>query len=51
MEIVQPEYAGYVAWSGVVPESELPGSVLRVFSDHFLLGDAGQSHSRLSDSG
>jgi FAD binding domain-like len=44
MEIVQPEYAGYVAWSGVVPESDLPGSVLRVFSDHFTFFEMQGSH-------
>lgn len=46
MEIVQPEYAGYVAWSGVVPEegevirensqSDLPGSVYEMQGSHIL---------------
>jgi 2-polyprenyl-6-methoxyphenol hydroxylase-like FAD-dependent oxidoreductase len=32
---IQPEYAGYVAWRGVVPESELSAHVLEVFVDNF----------------
>src|SRR5216684_148080 len=30
---VQPEYAGYVAWRGVVPETDLPKGALKVFAD------------------
>ena len=32
---VQPEYAGYVAWRGVVQESDLSADVLKVFEDNF----------------
>src|SRR5260370_40998956 len=32
---VQPEYAGYVAWRGGVPESDLPVRVLKVFAGCF----------------
>jgi 2-polyprenyl-6-methoxyphenol hydroxylase-like FAD-dependent oxidoreductase len=31
---VQPEYAGYVAWRGVVQESDLSTDVLKVFEDN-----------------
>jgi 2-polyprenyl-6-methoxyphenol hydroxylase-like FAD-dependent oxidoreductase len=41
---VQPEYAGYVAWRGVVPESELPGDVLTVFEDNFTFFRMAESH-------
>jgi 2-polyprenyl-6-methoxyphenol hydroxylase-like FAD-dependent oxidoreductase len=41
---VQPEYAGYVAWRGVVPESDLPGNVWRVFDDHFTFFEMQGSH-------
>jgi 2-polyprenyl-6-methoxyphenol hydroxylase-like FAD-dependent oxidoreductase len=30
-----PEYAGYVAWRGVVPESALPATLLKTFLDKF----------------
>jgi 2-polyprenyl-6-methoxyphenol hydroxylase-like FAD-dependent oxidoreductase len=32
---VEPEYAGYVAWRGVVPEAELPADVRDQFADTF----------------
>jgi 2-polyprenyl-6-methoxyphenol hydroxylase-like FAD-dependent oxidoreductase len=32
---VQPKYAGYVAWRGVVPEADLPEDILNVFASHF----------------
>ncbi len=41
---VQPEYAGYVAWRGVVPESDLPVSVLKVFADCFTFFETRGSH-------
>jgi 2-polyprenyl-6-methoxyphenol hydroxylase-like FAD-dependent oxidoreductase len=41
---VQPEYAGYVAWRGVVPESELPADVLTVFEDNFTFFRMAESH-------
>jgi 2-polyprenyl-6-methoxyphenol hydroxylase-like FAD-dependent oxidoreductase len=41
---VQPEYAGYVAWRGVVPESELPEDVLTVFEDNFTFFRMAESH-------
>ncbi|MGU7782111.1 FAD binding domain-containing protein [Burkholderia sp. PU8-34] len=39
---VQPDYAGYVAWRGLVDEHELPEPVLRVLRDRFTFqqGDA-----------
>ncbi|WP_431823002.1 FAD binding domain-containing protein [Burkholderia sp. F1] len=38
----QPDYAGYVAWRGLVDEHELPDPVLRVLRDRFTFqqGDA-----------
>jgi 2-polyprenyl-6-methoxyphenol hydroxylase-like FAD-dependent oxidoreductase len=41
---VQPEYAGYVAWRGVVPESELSADVLTVFEDNFTFFRMAESH-------
>lgn len=41
---VQPEYAGYVAWRGVVPETDLPRSALRVFADCFTFFEMHGSH-------
>src|SRR6202140_3485394 len=41
---IQPEYAGYVAWRGVVPESEVPGDVLTVFEDNFTFFRMAESH-------
>jgi 2-polyprenyl-6-methoxyphenol hydroxylase-like FAD-dependent oxidoreductase len=41
---IQPEYAGYVAWRGVVPESELSADVLMVFEDHFTFFRMAESH-------
>jgi 2-polyprenyl-6-methoxyphenol hydroxylase-like FAD-dependent oxidoreductase len=41
---IQPEYAGYVAWRGVVPESELSADVLRVFNDNFTFFTMPESH-------
>jgi 2-polyprenyl-6-methoxyphenol hydroxylase-like FAD-dependent oxidoreductase len=41
---VQPEYAGYVAWRGVVPESELRADVLTVFEDNFTFFRMAESH-------
>jgi 2-polyprenyl-6-methoxyphenol hydroxylase-like FAD-dependent oxidoreductase len=34
-----PEYAGYVAWRGVVPERELPGDLVAAFDDVFTFFD------------
>jgi 2-polyprenyl-6-methoxyphenol hydroxylase-like FAD-dependent oxidoreductase len=41
---IQPEYAGYVAWRGVVPESELSADVLEVFEDNFTFFRMAESH-------
>ena len=41
---VKPEYAGYVAWRGVVPEADLPKSVLKAFADHFTFFEMQGSH-------
>jgi 2-polyprenyl-6-methoxyphenol hydroxylase-like FAD-dependent oxidoreductase len=41
---VQPEYAGYVAWRGVVPESDLPKCALKVFADYFTFFEMRGSH-------
>jgi FAD binding domain len=46
---IQPKYAGYVAWRGVVPEGELSADVLKVFDDNFTFQDASKSHSVLLD--
>jgi 2-polyprenyl-6-methoxyphenol hydroxylase-like FAD-dependent oxidoreductase len=41
---VQPEYAGYVAWRGVVQESDLSTDVLKVFEDNFTFFRMAESH-------
>ncbi len=41
---VQPEYAGYVAWRGVVPETDLPKGALKVFADCFTFFEMRGSH-------
>jgi 2-polyprenyl-6-methoxyphenol hydroxylase-like FAD-dependent oxidoreductase len=41
---IQPEYAGYVAWRGVVPESELSTDVLKAFEDNFTFFQMAESH-------
>jgi len=41
---VQPEYAGYVAWRGVVQESDLSPDVLKVFEDNFTFFRMAESH-------
>jgi 2-polyprenyl-6-methoxyphenol hydroxylase-like FAD-dependent oxidoreductase len=41
---VQPQYAGYVAWRGVVPETDLPKSALKVFDDCFTFFEMRGSH-------
>src|SRR5271167_1378304 len=41
---VQPQYAGYVAWRGVVPESELSADILKVFEDSFTFFQMAESH-------
>jgi 2-polyprenyl-6-methoxyphenol hydroxylase-like FAD-dependent oxidoreductase len=41
---VSPRYAGYVAWRGVVPESEASESLIRTFDDHFTFQQMQSSH-------
>ena len=41
---VKPRYAGYVAWRGVVPESEAGRALLRTFDDHFTFQQMHHSH-------
>ena len=41
---VQPEYAGYVAWRGVVPERDLSANVLEAFVDKFTFVQMAESH-------
>ena len=41
---VKPRYAGYVAWRGVVPESEVDRALLRTFDDHFTFQQMHHSH-------
>ena len=41
---VKPRYAGYVAWRGVVPESETDRTLLRTFDDHFTFQQMRHSH-------
>ena len=41
---VQPQYAGYVAWRGVVPETDLPKSALKLFDDCFTFFEMRGSH-------
>lgn len=41
---VQPTYAGYVAWRGVVPEGDLSAAVLEAFDDKFTFFQMPESH-------
>lgn len=41
---VEPRYAGYVAWRGVVPESNTSPELLQIFGDHFTFQQMKQSH-------
>ncbi len=41
---VAPRYAGYVAWRGVVPESEADPSLRAMFEDHFTFQQMPHSH-------
>jgi 2,6-dihydroxypyridine 3-monooxygenase len=41
---IAPRYAGYVAWRGVVPESEASESLLLTFADHFTFQQMRHSH-------
>ena len=41
---VKPRYAGYDAWRGVVPESEVEGALLRTFDEHFTFQQMHHSH-------
>jgi 2-polyprenyl-6-methoxyphenol hydroxylase-like FAD-dependent oxidoreductase len=41
---VKPRYAGYVAWRGVVPESEADHALLHTFDDHFTFQQMYHSH-------
>ncbi len=41
---VLPEYAGYVAWRGLVDESDLEPSIARVFQDKFTFYQGRNSH-------
>ena len=41
---LEPEYAGYVAWRGVVPESQLDADVLSVFENNFTFFRMAESH-------
>jgi 2-polyprenyl-6-methoxyphenol hydroxylase-like FAD-dependent oxidoreductase len=41
---IQPRYAGYVAWRGVVPERELSPDILKVFEDNFTFFKMAESH-------
>jgi 2-polyprenyl-6-methoxyphenol hydroxylase-like FAD-dependent oxidoreductase len=41
---IQPKYAGYVAWRGVVPEADLPEDILKVFARHFTFFQMPDSH-------
>ncbi|MBI4506980.1 MAG: FAD-dependent monooxygenase, partial [Chloroflexi bacterium] len=36
---VQPEYAGYVAWRGLVPQEALPADLAARFAEHFMYYD------------
>lgn len=37
---VRPDYAGYVAWRGVLDEAQAPGDLVRFFDDAFTFSDA-----------
>jgi len=41
---IAPEYAGYVAWRGVVAEEALPATLLRAFLDKFTFFQMPRSH-------
>jgi 2-polyprenyl-6-methoxyphenol hydroxylase-like FAD-dependent oxidoreductase len=41
---LKPRYAGYVAWRGVVPESEADPALLKTFVDHFTFQQLPRSH-------
>jgi 2-polyprenyl-6-methoxyphenol hydroxylase-like FAD-dependent oxidoreductase len=41
---VQPRYAGYVAWRGVVPENMVDPTLLTTFEDHFTFFQMPSSH-------
>lgn len=41
---VIPRYAGYVAWRGVIEESEVPASIAEVFADKFTFFQAPHTH-------
>ena len=41
---VKPRYAGYVAWRGVVAESEASCDLLETFADHFTFQQMHRSH-------
>jgi len=41
---IRPEYAGYVAWRGVVPEGELSREILSVFENNFTFFRMPESH-------
>jgi 2-polyprenyl-6-methoxyphenol hydroxylase-like FAD-dependent oxidoreductase len=41
---IQPKYAGYVAWRGVVPEADLPEDILKEFASHFTFFQMPESH-------
>src|SRR5260370_3185265 len=41
---IQPKYAGYVAWRGVVPEADLREEILKVFASHFTFFQMPDSH-------
>ena len=41
---LKPRYAGYVAWRGVVAESEADPDLLKIFADHFTFQQMPRSH-------
>jgi 2-polyprenyl-6-methoxyphenol hydroxylase-like FAD-dependent oxidoreductase len=44
MPEIEPSYAGYVAWRGVVPESEADATLLETFENHFTFQEMPGSH-------
>ena len=44
LDAVKPEYASYVAWRGVITESEAGGDLLETFADHFTFQQMHRSH-------
>ncbi|MEJ0001054.1 MAG: FAD binding domain-containing protein [Verrucomicrobiota bacterium] len=44
MPEVKPQYAGYVAWRGVVPESSASALLTKTFVDHFTFQQMERSH-------